>query len=195
MITKADTKYEAIVVGTSAGGLHSLNLILQGLPKDYSTPVIVVQHRSKDQKGLLEDVLQSKSVITIKQADEKEHIKSNTVYIAPPDYHLLIEKNKTFSLSSEEQVKYSRPSIDVLFESAATVYKEKLVGIILSGANDDGANGVSTIKRNGGLTIAQNPSDAQFPFMPSASIATERIDHIMTLEQIKNFLLTINTAK
>jgi len=188
-------KYEAIVIGTSAGGLYALSAILEKLPASYPIPVIVVQHRSKDQRDLLEEVLQSKCRIRIKQADEKEKIESGFVYIAPPDYHLLVEDNKTFSLSADEPVRYSRPSIDVLFETAAVVYKDSLVGIILTGANNDGAAGTVAVKKSGGLTIAQAPAEAQFSTMPSAAIETNKVNHIQTLPEIQDFLLKIAHAQ
>jgi two-component system chemotaxis response regulator CheB len=184
-------KYQAIVIGTSAGGLYALSTLLKQLPADYPVPLVVVQHRSKDQRDLLEDVLQSKCEIKIKQADEKEKIKGATVYIAPPDYHLLVEKDMTFSLSCDELVLYSRPSINVLFESAAVVYQDRLAGIILTGASNDGASGITMIKKYGGQTIAQAPAEAQFPFMPAASIETNNVNHIWTLLEIQNFLLKI----
>jgi two-component system chemotaxis response regulator CheB len=184
-------KYQAIVIGTSAGGLYALSGILEQLPLGYQVPVMVVQHRSKDQRDLLEEVIQSKCKIKVKQADEKESIQSGFVYIAPPDYHLLIENDKTFSLSSDEQVQFSRPSIDVLFETAAIVFKDTLIAIILTGANNDGAAGIVTVKKYGGLTIAQDPAEAQFSFMPKAAIETKEVTHIWTLSEIQNFLLKI----
>jgi len=185
-------KYKTIVIGTSAGGLFALSVILEKLPSGYPVPLVVVQHRSKDQKGVLEEVLQIKCKISIKQADEKEKIEGGFVYIAPPDYHLLVETDKTFSLSSDEHVHFSRPSIDVLFETAAMVFKETLIGIILTGANDDGAAGIVAVKKYGGLTIAQNPGEAQFAFMPEASIETKAVQYIWPLAEIKNFLLKIS---
>ena len=182
-------KYKAVVIGTSAGGLYALSGILEQLPLGYQVPVMVVQHRSKDQRDLLEEVMQSKCKIKIKQADEKESIQSGFVYIAPPDYHLLIENDKTFSLSSDEQVRFSRPSIDVLFETAAIVFKDTLIAIILTGANNDGSAGIVAVKKYGGLTIAQDPAEAQFPFMPKAAIETKGVDYIWTLSEIQNFLL------
>ncbi|MCW3119991.1 MAG: cheB [Chitinophagaceae bacterium] len=182
-------KYQAIVIGTSAGGLSALSGILEKLPAGYPIPMIIVQHRSKDQRDLLEQVLQSKCKIRVKQADEKERIESGFVYIAPPDYHLLIESDRTFSLSSDQQVHFSRPSIDVLFESAAIVFKHSLIGIILTGANNDGAAGIVEIKKYGGLTIAQDPAEAQFPFMPEAAIKTEKVKYVWTLSGILDFLL------
>ena len=134
--------YQAIVIGTSAGGLFVLSTLLEALPADYAVPVAVVQHRAKDQRDLLEEILQNKCRIRIKQADEKEKIQPGVVYIAPPDYHLLVEKNRTFSLSADEPVRNSRPSIDVLFETAAMVFKGALAGILLTGASNDGTAGL-----------------------------------------------------
>lgn len=185
-----NVKYKAIVIGASAGGLYALLEIIEKLPTDFPIPIIVVQHRSKDNNYLFEEVLQNKCTITIRQADEKEKIKSGTIYIAPPDYHLLIEEDKTFSLTADFPVRYSRPSIDVLFESAAMVYKEALIGIILTGANNDGTAGMIAIKNNGGLTIAQDPDEAMFPAMPAASIK-EGVTYIWKLEVIGKFLLSL----
>lgn len=184
--------YEAIVIGTSAGGLFALATILQNLPRDYAIPIVVVQHRSKDQRDLFEEVLQSKCEIRIKQADEKESIRNGFIYVAPPDYHLLVETDKTFSLSSDSPVHYSRPSIDVLFESAAIAYREKLIGIILTGANNDGAAGTIAVQKGGGLTIVQNPEEAQFASMIHASIQTRKVQYIWSLSTIGNFLMNIH---
>lgn len=186
-----ERKYEAIVIGTSAGGLQALSVLFERIPAAYPIPIIVVQHRSKDSRYLLEEVLQSKCAITIKQADEKEHVHSGMIYIAPPDYHLFIETDKTFSLSTDRPVCFSRPSINILFESAAIAYRDKLLGIILTGTNDDGAAGIRTIGQHDGLTIAQNPSEAQFPFMVEASIKTRQVHYIWSLATIRNYLLKL----
>lgn len=186
------TTYKAVIIGTSAGGLFALADLFKNLPSDYSLPVIVVQHRSKDPKDLLEEVLQTRCEIKIKQADEKEKIKSGRVYIAPPDYHLLIERDHSFSLSADAAVRFSRPSIDVLFESAAEVYKSQLIAIVLTGANKDGAAGIKAVKMNGGLVIAQDPMEAQFPFMPQAAVETNKVDHVLKLDKISSFLLSLN---
>lgn len=182
------------MIGTSAGGFQALSVILEKLPRDYPIPIAVVQHRSKESRHLFEEVLQQKCQIQIKQVDEKEAIKGNVVYVAPADYHLLIETDRTFSLSCDPPVRFSRPSIDVLFESAAVAYGDKLVGIILTGASDDGAAGIIAIRKRGGLTIAQNPGEAQHPFMAQASINTRRIQYIWSLSTIGNFLLKICTG-
>ena len=189
---EARTRYEVIVMGASAGGLNAISSLLEVLPDNYQLPIIIVQHRARDKKDLLEEVLQNKCRITIKQADEKEKIEKGIVYIAPPDYHLLIENDLTFSLSADEYIQFSRPSIDVLFESAAAVYKDKLIGIILTGANSDGANGVIAIKANNGLTIAQNAEEAFSPVMPTAAVKTNAVTHIWTLSEIRDFLLNLN---
>lgn len=188
-------QYEAIVIGTSAGGLFALTTLLEQLPKNYPIPLIITQHRSKDYKDLLEEVLQSKCQILIKQADEKETILSERVYVAPPGYHLLVEEDYTFSLSADENVSYSKPSIDVLFETAAEAYREKLVGILLTGANSDGASGMSVIRKNKGLTIAQSPTEAQYPAMPQAAIDRKAVDHIWVLKEIRDFIVQLPARK
>jgi two-component system chemotaxis response regulator CheB len=181
-------KYKAIVIGTSAGGFSALSAILANLPGDFRIPVLIVQHRGKDQKYLLEELLQAKCEIKIKQADEKEQIQAGTVYLAPPDYHLLVERDGTLSLSSDLHVRHSRPSIDVLFESAAIAFEDGLIAIVLTGASSDGASGIKMVKEFGGLTIVQNPEEAAFSHMPRASVATGRADQVLSLAQIGSFL-------
>lgn len=184
-------KYEAVVIGASAGGLYALSTILEALPQDFPLPLIVVQHRSKTERTLLEEVLAYKCAIHIKQADEKEKIRKGIVYFAPPDYHLLVEQDRSFSLSCEPPVLYSRPSIDVLFESAAMVYKDQLLAIILTGANQDGSAGMQKIRERGGTTLAQDPATALHATMPKAAIDTGSILHTLSLAGIKDFLIDI----
>lgn len=186
--------YEAIVIGVSAGGLSILTEILGVLPADFKIPIFIVQHRSRDERSLLEEVIQVKCKIKIFQADEKFRPKAGAVYFAPPDYHLLIESDRSFSLSYDPPVNYSRPSIDVLFETAAEVYRTKLIGIILTGANHDGAKGISKIRQLGGVTIAQKPETAQYPYMPKAAIDTNDVQYILTPTEIIDFLLSKNQA-
>ena len=181
--------YEAVVIGVSAGGLAVLSVILQGLPADYPLPVMVTQHRSKEERTLLEEVLQARCSIRIRQAEEKEKIAGGAVYLAPADYHLLIEEDRTFSLTSDEPVHFSRPSIDLLFETASEVYGDKLIGIILTGASKDGAAGIRAIRGRGGLTIAQDPAEAAYPLMPRAAIDTGSIESILGSGEIGEFLL------
>jgi len=179
------------VIGASAGGLSALTLILEGLPADYRLPVLLVQHRSKDERGLLEEVLQDKCSVRVTQANEKEKISGGTVYVAPPDYHLLVEGDMTISLTADDKVNYSRPSIDVLFETAADAYRERLVGIVLTGANSDGRHGIEMIRSFNGLTIAQDPKEAEFPAMPRAAIESGAVKSILTLKEIKSLLLSL----
>lgn len=183
---------DAIVMGASAGGLWALSAILERLPENFPAPVIIVQHRARDESARLEEVLQAKTRLRVKQADEKESIQEGMAYIAPPDYHLLVEKDRSFSLSCDPPVLYSRPSIDVLFESAARVYESRLAGIILTGANRDGAAGMEAIQKRGGITIAQDPSEAQYTAMPQAAIDTGSVQYIFTLKEIKDFLAHIH---
>jgi two-component system chemotaxis response regulator CheB len=182
-------RYEAIVIGASAGGLAALSSILGRLPPGFPLPVIVNQHRSKDERTLLEELLQAKCVIRITQAEEKESIRDGVVYFAPADYHLLIEKDRSFSLTCDEPVNFSRPSIDLLFETASEAYGEKLIGVILTGTNSDGAEGIRAIRQRGGLTIAQDPAKAVFPEMPRAAIDTGSVQYILDPGEITAFLL------
>ncbi|RHX79266.1 chemotaxis protein CheB [Leptospira yasudae] len=185
-------KYEAIVVGVSSGGLNAMKTIFSALPADYEIPLIVVQHLSPRSDGEWIRILGRSSRIKIKEADEKETIEGPAVYVSPPNYHLLIEKNRTFSLSADERVNFARPSVDVLFESASEVYGEALIGIVLTGANSDGANGMKKIKANGGLAIVQDPTTAEAPFMPEAAIRACSVDHVLSLEKISEFLIRLN---
>ncbi|MCP4115022.1 MAG: chemotaxis protein CheB [Desulfobacteraceae bacterium] len=183
--------FSAVVIGVSAGGFQALHTILPLLPKDFPAPVIVVQHRMAGEDDFFIDSLNSKSHITVKEAGEREEIRPGTAYIAPGGYHLLIEKDHTFSLSVDEPVCYARPSIDVLFETASRVWGPHLVGIILTGANSDGSNGIKTIKQGNGLTIAQDPETAEVNVMPLAAIATRCVDFILPLEDIPSFLTNL----
>lgn len=186
----ASGKYKAVVIGTSAGGLNALSEILSALPAGYKVPLIIVQHRAKDQKNLLEEILQTKCSVPVRQAEEKELIVPGHVFIAPPDYHLLIEYDKTFALSCDEPVQYSRPSVDVLFESAADAFEKQLAAIVLTGFGSDGAAGIAAVNEKGGTTIAQNPHEAAYAFMPEAAVKSGAT-YVYTLDEIKVFLLAI----
>src|ERR1035437_2549064 len=148
--------YEAIVVGVSSGGMNAMKVMFSLLPKNFNTPIIIVQHISAHSNNHWIKLLNDKSNLYIKEADEKEKIENGKVYIAPPNYHLLIEKDKTFSITIDERVNFARPSIDVLFESAADAYNNKLIGVVLTGSNNDGTKGIKRIQECGGLTIIQD---------------------------------------
>ena len=175
------------VVGTSSGGLAALQVLLPGLPEDFPCPLVVVQHRGKEPGSGLCDFLQRSSRLPIGEPEDKEPIAQGRIYLAPRDYHLLIEKGN-FALSTDAPVSYARPSVDVLFESAADAYGESVVGVILTGANEDGARGLAKIKSAGGLALVQEPATAQTPEMPQAAIAATNIDRILPLREIAPFL-------
>lgn len=180
--------FQAIVIGVSAGGFKALHSILAQFPATFPLPLIIVQHRMAESDDYLVESLNRRCRITIKEADEKEEIKPGVAYIAPAGYHLLIEKNRTFSLCLNEPVCYSRPSIDVLFESASEAYKSKLIGVILTGANTDGSQGIKAIKKKRGLTIVQDPETAEIKTMPMAALETNAVDHVIRLEEIPSFI-------
>jgi len=180
--------YKCIVIGASAGGMRALSSVLSPLPPDFPIPIIVLQHLSPDTyNNYLINHINKRVQLVVKEADEKEPITKGHIYIAPANYHLLVEDDQTFSLSIDGRVHYSRPSINVLFDSAAEVYKSKVIGIILTGANNDGAEGLHRIKQNGGLAIVQNPEEAEADVMPRAAIAQCDVDYVLSLEQIAGF--------
>ena len=185
-------KYKAVVIGVSAGGMKVLTKLLSMLPENFSLPVMIVQHLHPSQSDFYIRHFNEKCALTVKEADEKEKIQSGYVYFAPPNYHLLIEEDRSFSLSCDEKVNFSRPSVDVLFESAVDVYHSDLIGIILTGANNDGAYGLQLIKNNGGLTLVQNPSEAESAVMPQAAIAAGGADDILSAEEIGNLLIRLD---
>lgn len=188
-------KYKCISIGVSAGGMEALSIIIPGLPAPFPIPVVVIQHISPHSDNYMTRYLDNISAIKVKEVDEKERIIPGVVYTAPPNYHVLLEEDETFSLSVEGRINFARPSIDVFFQSAADVYGPHLVGIVLTGANNDGSQGLKMIKKRGGLTIVQDPDTAEVDGMPRAAIATTKIDHILTLEQISPFLIQLGSQK
>ncbi|MEI6174495.1 MAG: chemotaxis protein CheB [Bacteroidota bacterium] len=188
-------RYEAIVIGSSAGGLNALKVLFRGLSEGFRIPLIIVQHISADSENYLIQILNDIRVLQVKEADEKEQPMPGMAYLAPPNYHLLLEPDRTFTLTIDERVNYARPSIDVLFETAAEAYKDKLIGIILTGANNDGSRGLKRIKDLGGLTIVQDPDTAEVESMPRAAIQATLTDHILPLEEIAAFLNSLNETQ
>ncbi len=215
-------KSEIVVVGGSLGGLRALETVLAKLPKDFPLPLVVVLHRDRDSDDTLASLLQQSVALTVVEAEDKQPLLRGYVYLAPPDYHLLIEtdtenfglRNSDFgsspqshrdasqsairnlkseirnhlALSTDAPVNYARPSIDVLFESAADAYGDGVIGILLTGANEDGARGLAAIKARGGLTIAQDPATAEARTMPDAAIAANAVNKVLPLEEIGTFL-------
>ena len=178
---------ELIVVGCSLGGMYALEKILKALPKEFCIPIAVAQHRHRKSNENLPAFLRRVTHMEVVDADDKQHIEPGKVYLAPADYHLLVEKGE-FNLSVDDAVRHSRPSVDVLFESAADAYGPSLIGIVLTGANEDGAAGAVRIKKRGGVVIAQDPKTAEAAAMPEAVIATGAVDQILNLQQIAAFL-------
>jgi len=183
--------YKAIVIGVSAGGLKALIEILSALPQEFPVPVIIVQHRDSSSSSRLEEILNQRTAITVVQAEEKARSAAGRVYLAPGNYHLLIERDESFSLSVDERVNYSRPSIDVLFESASEVYLDRLIGVILTGASHDGSRGLKKIHDLGGYTIVQSPESAHSCTMPEAAIRASKPDEIVDLHEIAGRLIVL----
>jgi two-component system chemotaxis response regulator CheB len=180
--------FELIAVGTSVGGLHALITVLGELPSTFSLPLVVVQHRTPDAKSGLAELLQSHTPLTVAEADDKETILPGHVYLAPPDYHVLIEADRTLALSTEGPVHYARPSIDVLFESAADVYRNTLIGVVLTGASADGARGAQRIKQGGGWLVVQDPATAESRVLPDAVLAAVKADDVVPLDRLATTL-------
>lgn len=179
--------YELIVIGASWGGLHAVGEVLAALPPDFDVPVVVAQHR-RDQGGGLASLLASRTRLRVEDAEDKQPIERERVYLAPPDYHLLVQRG-WFSLSTDEHVHYARPSIDVLFHSAAEAYGELVIAVILTGANEDGAAGLARVKELGGVAVVQDPASAERREMPAAALAAvSTADAVLPLEEIGPFL-------
>jgi two-component system chemotaxis response regulator CheB len=185
---------EAVVIGASAGALEALSVILPSLPADYRLPVLVVVHVPPDKKSILAELFQAKCKVKVREAEDKEPICDGTVYFAPPDYHLLVETDQSLSLSNDEPVLYSRPSLDVLFESAADAYGPSLIAIVLTGANQDGAKGLRAVAEAGGITIVQSPEGAYAAAMPEAAIAECPSAKVMSLKEIAAYLQDVEKA-
>ena len=182
-------KFEAVVIGVSAGGMETLKKLLSMIKRDFKIPIIIVQHISPDQEfDFLMKYYSNIAKRNVKEVNEKEPILDGGIYFAPPNYHVLVEDDHTFSLSVEEKICYSRPSVDILFSSAAYVYMSHLIGIVLTGANGDGSNGSLCIKENNGYVIAQNPKEALYPVMPQMTIDKVNVDKILTIKEIADFL-------
>jgi two-component system chemotaxis response regulator CheB len=179
--------FEIVVIGASYGGLSALQVMLPELSPEFPLPLVIVQHRRREVDDGLCNFLRKRSRLPLSEPEDKEAVERGHVYLAPADYHLLIERS-IFTLSTESPVAYARPSIDVLFESAADIYHERIVGVILTGSNGDGARGLSRIKSLGGLTVVQDPSDAESRAMPLAAIEATEVDQVLPLAEIAPFL-------
>ena len=188
-------RIDAIAIGTSAGGVEALSILLPALPAGLRASVFIVLHLPRERPSLLAEIFTPKCALKVKEAEDKMRVEPGTVYFAPPDYHLLLDEGPQLALSIDELVHFSRPSIDVLFESAADIYGERLMGIILTGANDDGAAGLAAIHRAGGVTIVQEPDSAQVPLMVLAALRRTAADFVLPLEGIAGLLQALASTE
>jgi two-component system chemotaxis response regulator CheB len=189
------TAIEAIVIGGSAGALDALGQILPALPAAFAIPIALVLHVHPTKPSHLARVLSVRCALPVKEAEDKEPMAPATVYLAPPNYHLLLEQRRCFSLSVDDPVLFSRPAIDVLFDSAADAFGPALAGVLLSGGSEDGARGIAQIQRNGGLTVVQAPSTAAVQTMPNAALRLSPDSRVLPLEQIGPFLASLSLAR
>jgi two-component system chemotaxis response regulator CheB len=186
--------YGIVVIGGSAGAMTVLVELLPSFPADFPVPIVIAVHLHPRQDNAHIERLADQCALKVKEADEKESIQAGAIYLAPPNYHLLIEDDRTFSLSIDERVNYARPAIDVLFETAAQVYGPQTVGVVLTGANNDGARGLQRIKERGGLTIVQDPRTAESTYMPQAALEATPVDHVLSVPEISKLLLKIGRS-
>ena len=185
---------QALLIGASAGGVEALLQLLEDLPADYRLPVVCLLHVPDRNDSLLADLLGRRLHLPVKEAEDKEYLCGGRVYVAPAGYHLSIEGDRSFSLSREEPRHFSRPSIDILFESAADAYGEYLAAALLTGANEDGALGLLAVQRAGGLALVQDPADAQVPTMPNAALALLQPDFLLTIAAMRLLLAELDEA-
>lgn len=184
----------AVVIGASAGGVQALLQILPALPASYRLPVLIVVHVPPDRDNALVSLFQTRCQIEVREAEDKEPVLPGVVYFAPSDYHLLVEKDATLSLSSDELVNHSRPSIDVLLESSADAFGPDLVGVILTGANDDGARGLQAVVEAGGVAIVEDPAEAYASAMPAASLRASPSAKAMKVAAIASYVSSLGTS-
>lgn len=184
--------YKMLVIGLSAGGTPLIKQLLAALPKDYSLAIAIVAHLPQGYESNLAEVLNAVTKLPVTMVKDKQAIIAGHVYLAPPDYHLLIEKNQQFALSDDNPVKSVRPSIDVLFSSAAEVFENSLIAVILSGANSDGVGGMLMVKQLGGLCMVLNPLNTEFSTMPQSVIQRVAVDYIASIEDIISLLISVD---
>ncbi|MBI5518400.1 MAG: chemotaxis protein CheB [Deltaproteobacteria bacterium] len=176
-----------VVVGASLGGFSALKVLLSGLPKDFGAPIVIVQHRGKTADGALADLLGEETPLPVSEPNDKDPLAAGRVYVAPADYHLLVEPGH-LALSMDAPVGHSRPSIDILFESAAEAYGSLVVAVLLTGANEDGARGCMRVKERGGVVLVEDPADARSSVMPAAAIRTTIVDRVLPLSELPSVL-------
>lgn len=184
IISRGAKRFRVIVLGVSTGGVQALKQFLGALPADFPLPILVVQHISPESGDGLARLLDELCAVRVKEADEEERMAAGCVYLAPPNYHLLVERDGLLSLSSESPVNFARPSVDMLFESAAAAFSDGVIGVVLTGAGFDGGQGIRRIKQEGGTVIIQDPADAEASSMPEHALGLVAADHVTSLEQL-----------
>ncbi len=188
----------AVVIGASAGGVEALGALLPSLPARCTASVLIVVHMPRQRPSLLKDLFTARCALLVREAQDKQPVEPGTVYFAPPDYHLMLEPDEdgspSIALSVDEPVHFSRPSIDVLFESAAECWGERLMAIILTGANSDGVEGLSAVSRSGGITVVQDPGEAVADTLPASAVRTGLAQHVLPLAGISDMLARLGQA-
>ena len=183
--------YAVVVIGTSWGGLAAMTTLFSALPDDFPIPIVIVQHRGKDSDRLLSQLLQDKTSLTVCEVEDKDPLEPGTIHVAPANYHVMLESGY-LSLTIEEPVRYSRPSIDVMFDSAADTYGPGAIGIVLTGANEDGARGLANIVHRGGRALVQDPKTAEIPIMPEAALRAVPTAEKLTLDKMAQRLIELS---
>ena len=188
---QAEPAFGIVAIAASAGGLNAITLLIRALPADFPVPLVIVQHLDPRHRSLIADILSRRTKLHVKQAEEGERIAVGSVYIAPPNRHLLVNADHSLSLTHTELVHFVRPSADLLFESVAASYRDRAIGVVLSGSGSDGAMGVQAIKKMGGTVLAQNKESAEFFGMPGAAAQTGCVDFALPVEEIAPALITL----
>jgi two-component system chemotaxis response regulator CheB len=183
--------FDVVACGSSAGGLNALSELLSRLPADFPAALVVVQHLDPRHRSLMADILARRTRMRVKQAEDGERLEAGTVYIAPPNRHLLVNPDGRLALSESELVHFLRPSADLLFESVAAAFRDRAIAVVLSGTGKDAAMGVTAVKSMGGTVIAQDPKTAEFPGMPAEALDTGHVDFVLPLEEIADALVTL----
>jgi two-component system chemotaxis response regulator CheB len=183
--------FDVVAIAASAGGLSALGEVLSALPADFPAAIVIVQHLDPRHRSLMAEILSRRTTLRVKQAEDGDALLPGTVYIAPPDNHLLVNGNGTISLSHSELVHFLRPSADLMFDSVAASYKDRAIAVVLTGSGKDGSLGVEAVKDMGGTVVVQDETSAEFPAMPSAAIETGKVDFVLPLSEISSALVAL----
>ena len=186
-----NASFDIVAIASSAGGLAALNKLLSSLPKDFPAAIAVVQHIAPQHRSLMSEILARHTALQVKQAEKGDYLNSGTVYVAPPDYHLLVNSDGTLDLSQSERIQFLRPAADVLFASVAATFKDRAIAIVLTGTGRDGATGVEAIHQMGGVVIAQDEKSSEFYGMPNATIKTGSVNFVLPLDEISPTLVAL----